>query len=55
MKHLQWENLWLVAHVFNVSILMGNALFLKAGIQEFSKMIEISYLQVMKSKLTTIL
>ena len=33
----------------------GKCFSLKAGIPEFSKMIEISCLQVMKSKLTTIL
>ena len=31
MKRLQWKNLLLVAYVFNVLILVGNAFFWKWG------------------------
>ena len=55
MKHLLQENLLLVAYVFIMFKFSWEMLFYESGNTGVSKMIEIGCLQVMKSKLTTIL
>ena len=53
MKYLQWKNLLLVAYLQCLNV-RGKCFSVKMGIQKFSKLIEISCWQVMKSKLTII-